>query len=97
MPKQTKAHSQNQPHIAPLPRVQKSTPLLRVHRDNRPHLIPTDDDMHGNLPPPNPHPISIPTPKVDPFYIPLEEDDKAHYISTPQGTKQNTEQFFSHS
>eukprot|EP00957_Ditylum_brightwellii_P192425 14649720-Ditylum_brightwellii.AAC.1 len=88
MLKQAVACSKTQPHITPLLRVQKSTLLLRVHRNNGPHTIPTDDDMHGNLPLPDPHPISIPTPKGGPFYIPPEDDDigPIHWYSTRNQT-----------
>eukprot|EP00957_Ditylum_brightwellii_P126169 9618666-Ditylum_brightwellii.AAC.1 len=81
---QAVACGKNKPHITPLLRVQKSTPLPRAHKNNGPYLIPNDDNMHGNLSPPHPHPISIPTPKGGPFYTPPEDDDigSVHQYST---------------
>eukprot|EP00957_Ditylum_brightwellii_P065146 4941351-Ditylum_brightwellii.AAC.1 len=73
--KQAVGHNKNQPHNMPLARVQKSTPLPRLQKNNMPHLIPNDDNYYGNLPPPKLHPITIPTPKGGQFYIPPEDDD----------------------
>eukprot|EP00957_Ditylum_brightwellii_P211140 15365803-Ditylum_brightwellii.AAC.1 len=61
-PKQIVSQQKKQTQSKPLPRVEQAYIL---------HLILDDD--HGILPPPKPHPITVPTPKDGPFYIPLED------------------------
>eukprot|EP00957_Ditylum_brightwellii_P065073 4935820-Ditylum_brightwellii.AAC.1 len=80
LPNQTVSRSKK----TPLPRGQnntsvvgiaKDTPALRVQSNSGPHIIPNDDEVYTSLPPPKLHPISFPTPKGGPFYIPPEEDE----------------------
>eukprot|EP00957_Ditylum_brightwellii_P110214 8406803-Ditylum_brightwellii.AAC.1 len=93
-PNQAVSQTENAPLLmvptgTPVAKATNDTSSPRVQKNSGPHIIPLDDDSYGNLPPPKPHPISVPTPKGCSFYIPPEEDEisPVHHYSTRNRSK----------
>eukprot|EP00957_Ditylum_brightwellii_P095332 7261579-Ditylum_brightwellii.AAC.1 len=82
------------PNSTPVARATKDTSSLRVQSNSVPHIIPSDDDIYTNLPPPKLHPISVPTPKGGSFYIHQRRMKSAQCIVIPSETEESITQFF---